>query len=1106
MKITAFLLVVASLSFAAESSSQITLHEKNGSLAKVFKQIKKQTGFNFLCTYELLQKANSITVDLDNVSMNKALDECLKNSALGYQIIDKTVVIKSKAGLDQIEATLPATITVKGVVKNDAGENLVGISVAIKGTKNGTTTDQNGFYSLEKIDENAILVFSGLNLESQEIKLNGRTSLNITLKIKISVLDEVQLIAYGQTTKRLKTSAISTIKAEDIEKQPVTNPVQALQGRVAGVSVTQTGGAIGSNMAFQIRGINSIQSGTQPLVILDGAIINPPTSGNSGGVGGYLIWGGTPLNAINPSDIESIDILKDADATSIYGSRGANGVVIITTKKGKAGNTKVTVDINTGMNKAINLAPLMNLSSYLKLRRNAFALGNNSITGAINPIIPTAGNAPDLVSWDTTTTTADWSQFEFGNHAPTFNTQVKLSGGTKKLNFYSSLGYFKQHDITRGNPFQERISGNLNVNHISDNNRLTVTINSNFISDRLFPSRGAVQVAGGLIQFFPSNMPRYNADGSPWWPAGTIQQNGLIYNPDAPENATQSIITNSFIGSLDLSYKILKGLIFKTQFAYNYSSINRESTLPSTAISPINPGTLVTNSTTSLASYQSFNVEPQLTYTNKISRGKIDLLVGGTFFNKGTKSNDLRLDSYSSDLLLNSWAAAANVTARSSTNSYYRFFSVFGRANYTWDDKYLANLTYRRDGSSRFGPKNQWADFGSVGLGWIFTNEQWMKNRIPGLSFGKIRGSFGSSGNDNIADYRWTSLYTATSIWYNGNSGLAPNYLSDSAISWESSKKTDAAIELGFLNDRIYLNVNWFRTKSTNLLADYGVPSTTGFASYVSNIPAVVQNKGWEFELTSNNFKPGKKFQWKTTFNLTLLKNELLSFPNLSQSSFANKLRVGLPVNTPGYPNQTEWTLKYLGVDTATGLPKFLDKNGDGAISSADYDYVGSAMPRTFGGLGNTFSYKNFSLDIFLQFSQQLGTNWLYGGYYPGQLSNVVTEWEDNYWTKPGDNKKYPRPFSGVAGTNTNLMTTYFNYSDAALVDLFYVRLKNISLTYTIPTKITEKAGISKASIYFRGQNLGTWTNHKIYKDPELIWLRSGMMTSSYTMGLQLNF
>lgn len=872
---------------------------------------------------------------------------------------------------------------------------------------------------------------------------------------------------------------------------------------MSGVSITQTSGAIGSNILFRVRGVNTIQSGSQPLIILDGAIIN---ASSGGGTGGYQLWGATPMDAINPADIESIDVLKDADATSIYGSRGANGVVIITTRKAKLGNTRLSMDVSTGMNQAINMVPLMDLQSYLKMRRDALAMGNWSAASPINPIVPTAANAPDLDSWDTTKATADWQQFEFGNNAPTFNTQFKLSGGTKKMNFYSSLGYFKQGDVTRGNPYQERISGNLNVNHTSENNRLNVVLNANFLTNRLFPSRGGVGVAGGLAQFFAPNMPRYNADGSPWWPPSSILQQSFVTNPDAAELASQSNLTNNFIGSFDLSYRIYKGLSFKTQISYNYSTTERQTTLPSTAINPNNPGTNVPNSTSLFSTYQSLNVEPQLSYTGRISRGKIDVLAGNTFFNRTTQSNTLNLDGFSSDLLLNSWAAASNVTSRSSSNGYYRFFSVFGRINYNWEEKYLVNLTYRRDGSSRFGPKRQWGDFGSLGLGWIFTNESWLKGKLPAVSFGKLRASFGSSGNDNISDYRWTSLFTATNIWYNGASGLAASSLSDSSISWESSRKLDAAIELGLFKDRVSLNVNWFRTLSTDLLADYNVPITTGFSSFVSNIPAVVQNKGWEFELTTFNIKPGKAFQWKTTFNLTLLENKLLEFPNLSQSSFARTLRIGLPVNTPGYPTQAEWNLKYLGVDKQTGLPVYLDTNKDGIINAADYDYIGSALPRTFGGLGNTLSYKNFSLDIFLQFSQQLGTNWMFGSNYPGGLINAAQEWAGNYWTKPGDETKYPRLYPGIAGTNTSLLNSFFNFSSAAMADFMFVRLKNVSLAYQLPSKMMAKAKIERASLYLRGQNLGTWTSKKIYKDPELFYTRGGQMIANVTVGLQVTF
>lgn len=1113
MKLTVVLLFFTVIQSMASGYAQISINAKNASIQKVLRLIGKQSGYDVLYDAAILSKAGKVSIELKNASLKQALEDCLANKPLTYALIERTIVIKpaeSKTILVPVatEFITPEILGIKvsGVVVNENGEPVVGASILIKGTTKGIATNQSGFFELSDVSSDAILVVSAVNIETVEYRINSKALLQqITVKTKYSPLDDVQLIAYGATTKRLKTGAVSTLKSSVIEKQPVTNPIQALQGRVAGVAITQTSGAVGSNIEMQIRGVNTIQSGNQPLFILDGAIL--PTANRSGS-GGYMPWGGTSLNSINPADIESIEILKDADATSIYGSRGANGVVLITTKKGKVGTSKVTIDVSTGVNEVINMPKRMSLASYLQMRKDAFAAGNyNPATGiAINPITPTASNAPDLVTWDQNNTTADWTKYEYGNRAPILNVQANFSGGTRKLNFYASTGYFKQHDVTRGNPYQERISGNLGLTHISSNDKLRISLNTNYVIDKLYPSRGAIQVLGGLIQSLPPNMPLKNADGSTWWPSGTIAQNGLLLNPDAPETATQNSITKSYVNNLDVSYRLYKGLTFKTQVGFNYQVNTRENTLPSTAINPLNPGTLVPNASFVEANFQSINIEPQLNYTGKLFRGKIDALLGATSFSRSSDTYTVGFDGFTSDLLLRSWAASSNVTNRSSVFNDYKFSSAFGRIGYNLLDKYLLNVTFRRDGSSRFGPKKQWGNFGAVGAGWIFTSEKWVKQLLPGLSFGKLRGSFGTSGNDNIPDFRWTNLFTATGIWYNGAAGLASTYLSDSSISWETSKKVDAALELGFFKDRVLINVNWYRTRSTDLLADYPVPSTTGFNTYLSNLPAVVENKGWEIEVNTNNLNAKSKLQWRTNFNITLLKNRLLEFPNLDKSAFANRLRIGLPINSPRYPLAAEWTQIWEGVDPATGLPVFTDFNKDGVINTTDINFVGSAIPRTFGGLGNTISYKGFDLDIFFQFSQQLTSNWLYGGTYPGSLSNPIADWEGKYWKQPGDNAQYPRLYPGVVGTLTNLMSNIFPTSSAALTDIMYVRLKNLSITYNLPQQVISKAKITRASLYVRGQNLWTWTSEKIYKDPELVQLRGGMMLRTWTAGLQVTF
>jgi TonB-linked SusC/RagA family outer membrane protein len=1108
MKLTAILMLGFSLQVSANVFSQkVTLNEKNVSLQKVFKQIHRQTGYQFFYEDELLDKSGKVDIQVTNMPLEDALKACFKNLPLSYKVINKTIVVNAKPPVvveQPVEDPLPPPPPeVRGIVLNDKGEPVEGASVIVKGTQKGAVTNASGVFILSNINENDILIISGANIETLEVALNGKTAIIVNVKNKISFLDDIQVIGYGQTTRRLSTSSIGTVKKDVLEKQPVANPIQALQGRVAGVAITQTSGAIGSGVEIQIRGINTIESGNQPLVIVDGAVLPEPNRGLGTAIGSYMPWGSSSMNNLNPADIESIEILKDADATAIYGSRGANGVILITTKKATLGTTRFTMDVGTWVNSATILPERLNLQQYRQMRKDAFAMGNynpNTLT-AINPITPNANTAPDLLVWDSTKATTDWPNFEYGNGSPAVNVQASLTGGDKRLNFIASAGYLKQNDITRGSPFQERISTSLGLNHTSSNNRLRFGANASYLVNNIFPSRGAG--SPGLMSSLPPNMPMQNADGTPFWPPPNITQNSLLMNPLAAEEAQTTSVSDNLIGNLNFGYRIAKGLDFKTTIGYNEQGLNNKTLTPSTSINPLNPGTSVPSSSFNKSTFKSLNIEPQLDYTTQISKGKLDVLLGSTLFDQKRTQEAIAFNGFTSDALLNSWAAGSNVSNRSNSSGNYRFNSVFGRVNYNWENKYIANISYRRDGSSRFGPKNQFGNFGAIGAAWIFTSEDWFKNLLPSLSFGKLRGSYGTAGNDAIADYRWTSLYT-TAMW-DGRSGLAPSYLSDSTVGWESSKKLDVALELGFLKNRILLNVNWYRTLSTDLLLSTPVPAQTGFTTFISNVPAEVENKGWEFELNTKNLNPTNKLQWNTTFNISLLKNRLVEFPGLENSSFANRLKIGLPINSPRTLLNSEWSQVYEGVNPETGLPIFKDLDNNGTINNNDRTYIGSAIPRTYGGLGNQLSYKGFEFDLFFQFSQQLATNYLFNSIYPGQLNNPVSEFYGNYWRQPGDVTKYPRLWSGVASnTTTAQLSNIFPTSSAALQDMFYVRLKNISLSYSLPTEWVSKAKMTRATIYVRGQNVFTWMSEDLKKDPELVTLRGGMMLKTWTAGIQL--
>ncbi len=1128
MKVTVLFLLAACLNLSAYTNAQgVTLSEKDASLQKVFRRIHQQTGYQFFYEDALLDKAGVVSINVKNASLDETLKRCLKDLPLSYDIINNTIVVSAKkpeaAPLarthPQAQPTPALPIDVSGRVTNEKGEPEVGITVLVKGTFIGTFTDADGYYSFKDIEPDAILVFSAVNIETQEVPVDGKAVVNVIVKSSATILDEIQVIGYGATVRRLQTGSVATVKSEVLERQAVTNPMEALQGRASGLYITNTAGAVGSTPTIQIRGVGTLNTGvsvaSQPLYVLDGAII--PGSGivassGSGALNATLgsYWGSeggvNPFTFLNPNDIESIEVLKDADATAIYGSRGTNGVIIITTKKGKAGATKFNVDFNTGFTQAVNLQERLTTKQFLQFRRDAFAMGNPTSTNPVVPIAPTAANAPDLVSWDSTAFT-DWTRFEYDNPARNHNLQANMSGGTKELNFLASLGFVRNEDITRGDPFQERFSGLLNLNSSSRNDKFTIAFSNNISLDNLRPSTGTL-VFPATMRALPPNMPLTNSDGTPFWPAASLTSNvqNFIPNPTAGENVNVRSETFSLINNINAAYKVLDFLTLRLQTGYTNQLNKSFTTIPSTSINPLVPGTIAPRREESESLYKTLNIEPQLNIQKDFGKGKFDGLIGTTFFERTSKTFGIQVDGFDTDALLGSWAGGRNVVNKASTLFKYRFNSVFARANYNHDGKYLINATFRRDGSSRFGPENQWANFGSIGGGWVFTRENFLKNNNI-LSFGKIRGSYGATGNDNINDFRFTSLFTSTNVIYGNLIGLAPAFLSVPGFKWESTTKLDFALELGFAKDRILFNVNWFRNLSTDLLVNQTVPSQAGFSSYLGNFPGVIENTGWELDLTTNNLSPKSAFSWKTNFNISLLTNRLKEYPDLENSPNSNNLRLGEAIPNPAFPSTLIRAFTFEGVNPADGLPVFRDINGDDVISTSgfnDREFVGSTFPQYFGGINNSFSYKGFTLEVFVYFARQLTTTHLYLSPTPGQIFNPVSDYYGNYWTKPGDEAKYPRLFTGVGSQNV-LLSNYLSNSTAAIADVFFARLRNLSVSYKLPDTLVRKLKMGGITVYARGQNLLTYTSEEIFKDPEVMNPR-GVIPRTIITGINVSF
>jgi len=1112
----AFLFLFCTTVFSFSSSDVFSQHAKINietdrtiSVDEVFKLIKEQTDYRFIYTQGMFKDFPKVELKKGTIRANKLLALSLSADDFEFKVSKNKTILIFEAPKKNSVRSIPQQ-QISGKINDVNGQPLPGATIQLKGANKASSSDFNGNFTIAA-SIGDILVISYIGFTTQEIVVADDKELRIVLKESIGTLDEVQIIAYGTTTKRKSTGTISTVKAEAINQRPVDNIMQALQGQVAGLSISSSNAGLGSPPQILIRGINSITSGTNPLIIIDGVIMNENPGGLLGGRSASNNYqdGLSVLNSLNPNDIKSVDVLKDADATAIYGSRGTNGVILITTKGARIGETRVTLNVSTGISRAATVTERLNTSQYLEVRQDAFAMGNVTATSVINPITPDNFNAPDLTLWDQNAYT-DYTRLEVDNPAPSYNADFSLSGGTKENNFITSVSYAKKYDTYIFDPYQERYNMRFQYNHSSKNDKLKLSINSIMGIDN---QKFSTLSVGGTTAVSSVNAPNfewYKDDGSYNYGEGQGYISGSYYNSLPNGNIDRFSKTYNTMLSGQLSYKFYKGLTGKIQVNYGSQRNSYKHIYPTPAINVQNIYQTVPEANFSTAHFQSLNIEPQLTYEANVSKASITALVGATFLNDSNKSTGNRvLDPGDDNLLFNYSAGTSTATSSSSEN---KFNSIFARLGIEWDDKYIANFTFRRDGSSRFGPSNRYANFGSVGLAWIFTQESWLEDSNL-LSFGKLRGSIGNTGNNNIGNYGYLSLLDSPYQQYQGNAQLNPGSYANADVQWEETNKLDLGLSLGFLNDRFLLNTTYYRSLSSNLLVQLPLTSQTGFSSYTGNFDGEVQNAGVEFELTTNNLSANNPVGWKTTFNFTHNKNQLKKYDGLEESPYANTMEVGraLP-STNSRLRFLEMPYHFEGINPDNGIPIIKDANEDGRVDYYDYfnnsAWIGSSTPSTWGGMTNTVSYKGFTLDIFLQFSNGIFSKWNFWGRSIGELYNVSTDVIDNYWKQPGDVTKYPRLYTGVTGDNTYIapLDNYYSNSTANVYKGYYIRLKNVRLAYNLPTSFLSKLHIGNAQIYVSGENLGVYTPEKLYKDPETFWPLSTGALRTITTGIQVSF
>ncbi|MCU0339263.1 MAG: TonB-dependent receptor [Spirosomaceae bacterium] len=1019
--------------------------------------------------------------------------------------------------------------TISGTVKSkEDGSALPGVSVLIKGTSRGVNSNSDGTYQISVPSGNVQLVFSFVGFEKQEVSVGNRSTINLEMNPDASQLNEIVVTGYGGAlNKREITGSISKVKGQQIENMPVQSFDRAIQGRAAGVQVQAANGIPGGAVQVRIRGIGSISGGNDPLYVVDGVQIN--SRGTS------TITSSNPLNFLNPNDIESIEILKDAAAASIYGSQAANGVVIVTTKKGKAGKTQFDLNYFTGVVEPLQKLNVLNTQQWIQMRSEAFfnqgVVSNPAYTRqqALTAALTGVRLAGDLSeSQIAALPTYDWQNEAFKNGIIQ-NAELSASGGTDKTTFYWSGGYLQQSanviniDFLRG-------TTSLGVTHKLSNK---VTFDSKI---SLSTQKGRGQFGGPLGGSFlgaaafstpliiPS-VPIRKDDGSYFGTAaeggipGVLNQNVIMVSE---LNKIQGI-QNQAVGTMSLNWKIAEGLTFRPSASIDYRTIKGDN-----YTDPRTPDAFNVAGRLGFQYNQNVNflTNAVLNY-NKTFQEKhgVSALAGYEYRSDVNEGYFGTVEGFPSPDFKYASSGTNYITTGGGWNGFRRE-SVFGQLKYDFKNKYFFSATARYDGSSRFGANNRFGLFPAVSGGWLIT-EDFLKNSKV-VNQLKLRASYGVTGNDQIGFFPALGL-AGGGFNYNNVSGVAPTQMSNPNLKWERNITGEIGLEYSLFNNRVTGQVNYFDRQSRDLLLNRPLPITSGFSSIVDNV-GQLQNRGYEFEITTINVKKGK-FKWETNFNFTYINNRVTKLVDgiLPQQNRDSLILLSAPVFTGlgnntgditlgrnfivGKPVYALYTVRYAGVNPATGRPMFYDENDNLVYnfrSPGDLKYVGSEFAPIYGGFTNTFSYGGLEVSAFFQYEigrMAFNNQGSFLSENGNRLFNTLTDVYERRWQNPGDITDVPRPYNGGAELRGagNMSGT------RTLENASYLRLKQVNVSYDLPQSILRPVKfIRRAQIYMQALNLLTWTAWTGY-DPEFVGLGSGNngvipQSRNYTFGVRVGF
>ena len=1082
---------------AVFAQTTVTATFKNATLSEVLWEVQRQTDFTFVYSTEEVKNVKVEKLIVNHEKIANVLDKCLKGSGLTYTVHDGVIAIKPVSKVEEMAAPQQKT-KLNGTVVDETGEAIIGANVIVKGTTNGCTTDLDGHFTLDVDHLPVTLMVSYIGYTRQEIKVTSAKTIKVEMTPDNNLMDEVVITGYGTFKKSAYAGSAASVKGETLKDVPAISFKDLLQGNAPGVQFTSSSGQPGASSSLRIRGMGSFNASNSPLYVIDGVPMRSGTINTMSSDAGLDI-----MSTINSSDIESVTVIKDAAAASLYGSRAANGVVLITTKKGKAGKPSISLKADWGSSDfAMDYRPIMGGEERRQYIYDGLVAGQiKKGKSEADAMAYADGEIDDYapVPWCGYT---DWDDvlFKKGNHQ---SYEASLSGGTDRFKYYSSLSYLKQDGIAI-NSGLERISGRLNVDFQATSklklgaNVLFATVNQDVYSEGtsysspFYTSRNAV---------VPSD-PIYNEDGS--WNRDLIRigdRNPLL---SATYDYQREYVTRTF-NTIYGEYEFIKDLKFKSTFSYDYViTKGKDWSDPRTS----NGDDINGGMSKKYYEYNKMVWANQVSYKTSIARDHhIDALVG---YEIDDQYRDY-LSGYATNFATHDKNQISNGMKTESVggnDTRTRMVSYLTRLNYDYKNKYYLGGSFRTDGSSRFQRDNRWGSFWSISGAWRIIEEKFMSPTKDWLTDLKIRASYGVNGTLPSDYFGYMGLSSLTN-GYLEQPGIIQSQLRNDDLQWETNYNLNLGLDFALWN-RINVTLEYYTRTTKNLLMDRPISMTTGFSSYLMNI-GEVKNKGVELEISSTNIQT-KDFSWNTTFNISHNKNKIVTLDGMQ-----TEIKSGSQIRKVGKSYRTFYMIEFAGINPETGAPQFytndVDENGNyikditEEINKAHAIVLDKhAEPNAIGGLSNTLRYKWFDLNF--MFSYQFGgysyDNWAQKTEHGGNdlEANIPSYYKDS-WKKPGDITKYELFYEKPSVAMNKVTTTRRLHSTD------FIRLKTLTFGFTVPKDWTRKIGIENVRLYASANNLWTWAAYD-YHDPEAvsggtaIWGTPPLKT--VTFGINVNF